>query len=155
MDMYVHIFMVFSDIAASLASLAAYLHIWLIEIDFCVENKSLLHTYRRVGHTAKSRTAQTVRGGMSKQTNWQWQQPQPLPKNRATRNKEPETGNCENWEQASGKKELGKGKREERTGNWATNGAKSPGGFSHKNQFQFSANGKYYATHSSWRLLAE
>lgn len=46
---------------ASLASLPAYLHIWLIEIDFCVENKSLLHTYRRVGHTAKRRTAQTVR----------------------------------------------------------------------------------------------
>lgn len=43
------------------------MHIWLIEIDFCVENKSLLHTYRRVGHTAKSqRTAPTVRGGMRK-----------------------------------------------------------------------------------------
>lgn len=75
-----------------------------------------------------------------------------------------EQRNCEqrtgNWElqigkKAGGHKELGKGKRkreegkgkrERRTGNWVTNGVKSPGGFSHKNQFQFSANEKYYAT---------
>lgn len=93
-----------------LASLAAYLHIWLIEIDFCVENKSLLHTYRRVGHTAKSRTVPTVRGGM-RQTN-ELAMTAAAAFAQEQRNCEQRTGN---WElqigkKAGGNKELGKGK---------------------------------------------
>lgn len=71
-----------------------------------------------------------------------------------TKNRKLGTANWEKgrWEQGTRKrksekgKEKGRGKRERRTGNWVTNGVKSPGGFSHKNQFQFSANEKYYAT---------